>query len=215
MNRLVLSGLLLCVGLAFAQPAQAQYRNQGLQFNVGYLGLGTVWEAAIGPVWNMHDQPTLGAGHTLAIGYNLWFDNTVALGGGVLKITNGNQLEPVFSLTISTGLRYQFLEEKFRPFVSGHISYLQIIPATANPPVPTNGFLGAAPFWVGARLGGGAEYFFADEMSLMGELTLAGFFGLNTPPCIPTGRGAECEVIGEQSFLLPATFFRLSYFVYF
>jgi hypothetical protein len=214
MNRLFLFGIAIVVGLAFSQPAHAQYRNQGIQGNVGYLGLGSLWEAALGPVWNMHDQPTLGAGHTLALGYNLWFDNTVAIGGGVIKISAADQLEPVFSLNISTGLRYQFLEEKFRPFISGHIHYLQIIPATEAPPVPTNGFLGSAPFWVGGRFGGGAEYFFADEMSLMAELTLAAFFGLNTPPCIPTG-GGSCEVIGQQSFILPATVARVSVFVYF
>jgi hypothetical protein len=213
--------LMAFVGALFgAGGAQAQmFRNQGVQFNLGYLGLGTLWDQALGgPAWNMDDQVTLGAGHTLALGYNLWFDNTVAIGGGKIRVSElTDQIEPVFSLSISTGLRYVFLEERLRPFISGNIHYLQIIAVTPNPPVPVNAFLGAAPFWVGARGGGGVEYIFGDEMSVMAELSLVGFFGLNQAPCFGTIRkDNSCD--GEQagqSFVVPASVSRLSYLVYF
>jgi opacity protein-like surface antigen len=201
--------LLLLVALAtalFAAPADAQFfRNQGVAFSAGWLGLGTTWDQAFrSKLWNIHDQPTLGAGYFTALGYNLWFDSQVSLGGSTVRETTAVNGEPIFSLNISPGVRYNFLEERFRPFVAAHLHYLQIIPTTAAPDIPRNTFLQLAPFWVGARAGLGAEYIFADEQSVLLEANMAGFVGANAPPAN-----------GPATFILPASTARLSYLIYF
>jgi hypothetical protein len=81
---------------------------------------------------------------------------------------------------------------------------LQVIPVTENPPIPVNTFLGNAPFWVGARGGGGVEWVFADELSLLLELNVGAFVGANDPP--PNG---------SRTFVLPASTGRLGILVYF
>lgn len=199
--------LLVTVATAlFAAPTEAQFfRNQGVAFSAGWLGLGTTWDQAFkSQLWNIHDQPTLGAGYFTALGYNLWFDSQVSLGGSTVRVTSEKNGEPIFSLGVSPGVRYNFLEERFRPFVGAHLHYLQIIPTTAAPDIPRNTFLGLAPFWVGARVGAGAEYIFADEQSFLIEANMAGFVGANAPP---TG--------GPATFVLPASTARLAYLVYF
>ena len=92
----------LLVGVAWAEPAAAQFRNNGIQIHVGYLGLGSIWDralnggqiaeqnieqgtdAAVDPGWNMADQPTVGVSYYRAIGYQTWWDNQVAIGAWTL-----------------------------------------------------------------------------------------------------------------------------------
>ena len=201
--------LLVVLGLACAAPAQAQYfRNHGIQApNIGWMGLGSTWDTVTGQrMWNIHDQVTIGSGFFTALGYQFWFDNQASLGASSVIISN-ETFEPIFSLNISSGLRYNFLEERLRPFVSAHIHYLQIISVTPNPPIPVNAFLGNSPFWVGLRAGGGVEWFFADEMAVQVELAMLGLAGANSgPPASVDGRG---------TLVLPATVGRLSYNIYF
>jgi hypothetical protein len=202
----LLSSLAVAAFLCCAGSAQAQFfRNQGIAFSTGWLGLGSTWDAVAGvPLWNIHDQPTLGAGYFRAVGYNLWFDSLVSLGGSTVRVTTEENGEPIFSLGISPGLRYNLLEERFRPFVAAHLHYLQMIPTTATPPIPTNTLLGNSPFWVGARVGGGVEYIFGDEQSILVEINIAGFVGANAPP-----------LNGPPTLGLPASSARLAYLVYF
>ena len=189
-----------------AAPAHAQFfRNNSLGPQVGWLGLGTTFDPLLGPAWNIHDNPTLGVDWKLALPLDgLRLDNQLALGGSSVRISDVANIEPIFSLSWSIGIRYDFLVERLRPFVSAHVQYLQIIPFTAAPAIATNSLLGNKPFWVGPRLGGGVEYIFADEMSIALEVGATAFLGLNTPP--PGG---------AQSFILPAALARLSYNIYF
>ncbi len=200
----VLAPIVLVSVLASA-PAHAQFRNGGIQVSAGWLGLGTLVDPLLGPSWNIHDQPTLGAGYQMAIGYNLWFEVIHAsIGASWVRISSLDVIEPVFSFSVASGLRYNFLEEKFRPFISGHLHYQHLLAVTENAPIPTNTLLGNAPFWLGVRLGGGVEYFHADEQSLMLLGGVMVFTGLNAPP--PGG---------QQSFVLPSYLLRFSYQVYF
>jgi hypothetical protein len=198
---------LVALVVAFSSaPARAQFfRNQGMSVSAGWLGLGSTWDAAFeSKLWNIHDQATLGAGYFTALGYNLWFDSHVALGASTVRVTREVNGEPIFSLSVSPGLRYNFLEERFRPFFGAHLDYLQIIPVTAAPDIPRNTFLGNAPFWVGLRAGLGVEYIFADEMSVLLEANMAGYVGANAPP-----------QNGPATFVLPASTARLAWLVYF
>lgn len=135
---------------------------------------------AYGTDWGATDQITLGVGYFRAMGYNLWWDNQTALGFGG-AVTDGIYPKTAVSLNVSTGLRYNFLDEKHRPFVSGHIHYVQLF--NADPKyVPGNAALGGTPLWVGGRFGGGYEWFFAEEMSVQGEVNGVVFLNLDQPP---------------------------------
>jgi hypothetical protein len=175
--RLTLPLALSCcfvAGLFFAQPAKAQFRNNGMQFpHVGWQAMGTSTDWFNGVFgsqnrWNVSDQALLGVGYFRAIGYNLWFDSQVTIGLGT-GINTGVNIAPVLSQATSVGLRYNFLDEKHRPFIAGHIQYILLLydPAVVQG-VPINPLLEQS-LWVGPRLGGGYEFFFAEEMSLQVE----------------------------------------------
>lgn len=172
------------IALFSADPARAQFRNNGLQVpNLGWMSMGTTSDWAnkgFGTAWGATDQVTLGVGYFRAMGYNLWWDNQTALGfGGAVNL--GAVARTVVSLNVSTGLRYNFLDEKHRPFVSGHIHYTHMF-NTEGTEVPGNAALGGQPLWVGGRLGGGYEWFFAEEMSVQAEVNGVLFFNLDQPP---------------------------------
>jgi hypothetical protein len=219
--RLLSLAVFVVVG-ALSFPAQAQFRNQGIQApNVGWLGLGT-WDRVLhggkpaeqnldvlggkpDPGWNMWDQPTLGAGYFFAVGYDLWVDNQVAIGAMTTILDQSDQATPVITLAVSSGLRYNFLAERVRPFVSMHVQYLQLLAfpgADLVAPIPGNEFLGNTPFFVGLRPGGGIEWIFGEEQSIQAELGVIGFL-------VPDkNRGAG-------GLFLPGSVARLSYNIYF
>ncbi|HEY4220728.1 MAG TPA: hypothetical protein VGO62_05280, partial [Myxococcota bacterium] len=105
------------------------------------------------------------------------------------------------TLAVSTGFRYNFLEERVRPFVAMHLQYLWLIGTTTPFEAPGNGFLGGTNMFIGLRPGGGIEWIFGDEQSLKAELDLVGYV-------VPDPRG-----IG--SLFLPSSIARLSYLIYF
>lgn len=184
LRRLLVGGVFFAT-LAAASPAQAQFfRNNGISVLAGWKGLGSTFDGLTGSkIWNMSDQGTIGLGYYTALGYQLWFDILQAeIGMGAERLVTGRQPGPIFSFSATSGVRYIFLEERVRPFVSAHLQYLQIIPVIENPEIPTNALTGNAPFWVGARLGGGCEFFIMDEVSLLAHVGMTAFTGLNSPP---------------------------------
>lgn len=218
---LVGSIALVVAAATWAEPAHAQFRNNGVQAQLGYLGLGSVWDrvlnggriaeqnidqgtdAAVDEGWNMTDQPTLGVAYYRAIGYQLWWDNQVVVGVGTTIIDVDDEPTPVVTTSISSGLRYNFLEERHRPYVTASLHYLQMfgLGATA-PPIPANVNFGNTPFFIGMRPGVGYEWVFGDEQSVQAELTLAGFLVFD-------------EKRGIANLFLPATVARFGYNIYF
>lgn len=232
---LALVAALLFGALLYSPPVSAQYRNNGVIMpSIGYfsghesLDIFTGLAAEnIGPLddvgfgdweWNTTGHLTIGAGYMRALGYNLWLIVETAIGGGVATKYVGSPLPPpVFSLHVSTGLRYNFLDEEYRPFISGHVHYLHQF-STPAAQLRINNIQGltdsgagrtAASFFVGMRAGGGFEWFFLsslrrwgldvpifyDEMSLQAEANAAMFLLLGAP--------------------LPSFVARASYIVYF
>lgn len=211
----------LLVGVAWAEPAAAQFRNNGVQPTIGYLGLGSLWDRAInggsiaeqnadqGPDaavdegWNMTDQPTVGVAYFRAIGYQLWWDNSFVVGVGTTILDVDDEPTPLVTTSLCTGLRYNFLEERHRPFVSGHLHYLQVIAlGGAVPPIPANVNFGNTPFFIGFRPGVGYEWVFGDEQSLQAEISLAGFLVFD-------------DKRGLGNLFLPASVARIGYNIYF
>ena len=202
--------------MGFSERADAQFfRNQGIGFSLGYLGLGTGWDRVLNEGraataddagWNIHDQPTIGAGYFRAIGYQLWFDGSAVIGASTTIISNEvGRGQPVITLAISTGIRYVFLEERVRPYVGANIQYLQLIALAGSgvtAEIPGNGFLGNTPFFIGLRPCGGVEFVFGDEQSVQLDVGLVGFL-------VPD------QTRGVGSLFLPATVARASYNIYF
>lgn len=215
---LVRAALFLAVFLA-SGSSLAQFRNNGVIMpSVGYHGLGEQDIAtqligqALEPVnqdvadtikefeWNSSPHLTIGAGYIRALGYNLWLVNEFAIGGGFAIKSTDQFYWPVFSIHASTGLRYNILDEEYRPYVCGYVHYIQLF-SHPNAQIRQNEFFGLldpgilGSFWVGARAGGGFEWFFMsslrkwgidvpifyDEMSLQAEGSLAGFVNLAAP----------------------------------
>jgi hypothetical protein len=201
--------LLLLVSVAtalFAARADAQFfRNGGISGSVGWHGMGSTWDAASGaPLWNINDQVTFGARGFAALGYNLWFEAGGGIGLSSVRISESDNGEWIFSGMFTSGLRYNFLEERFRPFVSGHINYLTLFPAPAAGTIPLNNWFGGSANWGGFSAGGGFEYIFADEQSVLLEAQMIGYLGANT-----------AVAGGSRTFALPASSARLAYQVYF
>lgn len=190
----------------FAAPADAQFfRNAGIGVGVGWQGMGTTWDAATKTLfWNVNDQATVSAMGFAALGYNLWFEAGGGIGISTVRISDGANGDWIYSGTFTSGLRYNFLEERFRPFVSGHINYLTLFPAPAGGAIPLNNWFGGTANWGGFSAGGGVEYIFADEQSLLFEAQMLGYLGANT-----------AVEGGTKSFALPASTARLAYQIYF
>lgn len=175
---------LFCAVLFSADDARAQFRNNGVKLpTVGWFAMNPSSEwlnvAAGGPQnrWNATDQVTLGVGYFRAVGYDLWFDVDTVLGFGG-QLTEGPIERTLVSLQVSLGLRYNFLDEKHRPFVAGYIQYLQFF-NVASTIVAGNDQLGGYPLWVGLRPTLGYEWFFLEEMSFQGEIAPIAFIGLD------------------------------------
>jgi len=189
--------------------------------NVGWVGLGT-WDRIIhgGRVaeqnltvvngapengWNLYDQPTFGVSGFKSIGYQLWASGEASIGVGTTVLDLNDKSTPVLTVHGGAGLRYNFLEERHRPYVAMHVHYLQFV-ALAAPdviaPVAGNSFLGNTPFFIGLRPGVGYEWVFGDEQSLQVELDVAGFL-------VPDANR------GMGGLFLPASFARLGYNIYF
>ena len=184
MKKLMRLGLLIFfMGVTFGpNEAHAQFRNNGIYLpSLGWMGLE--------PAPMLSIRPTIKNGRLLTIGR--WvlviLPRLVISFGGTIRPTLvlGNPLllgvdKTLVSLSVSSGLRYNFLRHKHRPFVSGNFHYLQFmnIEGTA---IKGNPNLNNTAMWIGLRPGGGYEYFVAPEMSLMGELNYILFVSLDHP----------------------------------
>ena len=199
--------------------AYAQFRNNAVQIpSIGYMAMGAVdypielvvKGTGIGDEndwkWNATDNITIGTGYARALGYNLWYEVQAAVGFGLATYPPiGADIHPLVSLSTSTGLRYNFLDEEYRPFVAGHIHYLWLYntlgPNGESLEIQTNELLGGQSMWVGGRGGLGFEWFFMaslrgwgvdiplfyDEMSVQAEADALCFFSLSEFPINPSG----------------------------
>ncbi len=198
----VVVAFFFCAFFGSARADAQFFRNNAFTVAVGWQGMGSTFDAIAGDkLWNINDQLTLGAGYTTAIGYDLWYDLDVSIGVSTVRVSNLD-FEPILTLNaFPGGLRYNFMPEAFRPFISVSGGTTVVLTPSAN--IPTNTLFGA-PFWVGVRTGGGFEYFFADDVSFLLDAQFVTYLGANLPP--PGG---------IASIILPATSVRGLLHVYF
>jgi len=194
----------------FADPASAQFRNNGIK--VPAVGWMSMWSSDLvqqfyDNEWKASDQATIGTGYFRALGFNLWLDVEVDFNVGAARFST-QPFWPLVGFNSSVGLRYNFLDEEFRPFIAAHLHTLWMFNTLeAGRPLmrvnDPNGILsgfGIPPqsIWLGLRGGGGFEWFFLptlrnwgvdiplfyDEMSVQGEVNPAVFADLSGIPLI-------------------------------
>jgi outer membrane protein len=164
--------VLLASSLLLSCAAHAtSFANRGLGLGLGYSHIVTddpvVPDWAI-PLW-------LEGSYYAENGFDVYLRVPIALaqvpigappaGGAGIVVAMGGQF----------GVRYLFLEETIRPFVSVHISGIYVIRPTNNDVSIGSNLL------VGPGVGAGLEYFVADSVSIQARGFFDWFIALNAP----------------------------------
>lgn len=163
----------LAFSLAIGTTAHAtSFANRGLGVGVGFMKLFTddssVPDWAV-PLW-------LEGSYYAENGFDVYVRIPLALayvkigaptssGAGIVVATGGQ-----------FGVRYLFMEESFRPFVSLHLSGIYVIRPTQQGVIDVGSNLLAGP-----GVGAGMEYFVGDSVSLQLRGFFDWFIALNSP----------------------------------
>ncbi len=179
-----LSTWVLVVGLLGATEAfaSASFANRNLGLGVSGFGiLGSGSQGSIGIDWGI--PITLEGGFYIESGFEVFlripllfayqkFGVTPGGGGGIV-IASGGQF----------GLKYMFLEESIRPYVTLHLAGLYFIRDAAS-------VMGLPNFFLGPGIGVGLDFFVGESISIGARAYLDMYVTLNVPPSFALGAGA-------------------------
>lgn len=176
------AGLAICAALLTSSPAQAQFRNNGIYLpQTGYLSL----ELINGPEkFGSSDAGFIGFGGLSSLGYNFWATYRLWLGFS-LPTGNHTGADMLTTLHVIPGIRYNFLDEEFRPYVEAGFQTMWFL-YTEGSNVPVNQALGNKAIFGGPRAAAGFEWYVYDEMSVSAEvaahlyLTIGTFVAVGT-----------------------------------
>ncbi|MCA3016427.1 MAG: hypothetical protein INH41_28935 [Myxococcaceae bacterium] len=170
--------LSLCLVLSLVSPAPAHatsFANRGIGLGVGYMrvltDVRTVPEWAV-PLW-------LEGSYYAENGFDVYLRVPIALAQVSLGIPPATAEMPagmaglVVAMGGQFGVRYLFLEETVRPFVSLHLSGIYVLRPT-NDTVTTGSNL-----LIGPGAGAGVEVFVSDSISLQARGFADWFVGIN------------------------------------
>ncbi len=202
--RRILSGSRVWFAAAFlfglvwlpSADAHAQFRNNAFEIQVGHYGFGTTTDWAntlvlgAGNEWGMSDQPLIGINYIRVGGGipftgwdDLWAWYPVLTFSGGLASPDGavaaTGLRFVGTVTTGVGVKYWFLDEKYRPYVRGEIVALITGPVDGTKIAPVAAGIGG---YGGTRIGVGYEHFVVPEISIAIETSLLGLFTILAPP---------------------------------
>lgn len=167
-----------CLALIIPTFSQAQYfSNHGFQAPIiGWMGFNTT-VGEIGPAnpnhkpwqpWPTTDQLQFGFGymHALLTDYSLWYVVKTTLGFGYAKNFNQEDTRVIFGVNIASGLRYNFLEKRHRPFIHTELEWLML--ANTNYGELERGY--SERHWGGIQFGPGYEWIFNHNMGIQIEV---------------------------------------------
>ncbi len=177
-NRVV--NLCFWLVLFISNASSAQYfGNNAFQVPfVGWMGFDTTAGGLVDPAlnqpWQSTDQVQLGFGYmrTLMSGYRLWYTVQTGLGFGYTKNYEQAAHQIVIGINVASGLRYNFLEKRHRPFIAAQGEYLHFFNLDAG--------TGRA-FWIGILFGPGYEWIFGNNMGIQLETGAHALFDLLNP----------------------------------
>ena len=124
--------------------------------------------------WGVAYQWTMGTSFMQAINYRWWWliDTNFALGS--MSFGKSNYLS---SFMGGAGVRYNFLQENFRPYASLMVHYVHFLGATAkNLPLDLG-----LPIFVGLKPALGFEFSIGSEIALLIEAAYGLYININEP----------------------------------
>jgi hypothetical protein len=165
----------------FSPTVQANaFRNHVLQLPViGWMGMDTSLRGINPGPWGFGDAITVGVGYMHAIDYNLWWliDTSVGIHKG--NVGPDVPARGLASLGVAPGLRYNFLEHQVRPYISGHVQYLQFFLGASDEESAARAAAdmpGGYSAWFGLRPALGIEFIVGPEVGLQFEVGYSALF---------------------------------------
>jgi len=165
-TRFVLPTLALIAALSVPAVASAQFRNNGIYLpQVGYMSLELFGVSDFGST----DAGFFGVGGQNSIGYNFWVTYRLWVGFSLpTHDTEAGEPTVLTTLSVIPGIRYNFLDEEYRPYAEVGFHYLWFLYSVTG--LATNPALGDQAMFGGPRAAVGFEWFFFEEMSLSAEV---------------------------------------------
>jgi outer membrane protein len=184
--------LVLIVGLATASTASAtSFANRGLGLGLGFMKIfrddPTVPDFAI-PLW-------LEGSYYTENGIDVYVRIPLALASVPIGAPPNGGAGLVFAIGGQFGLRYLFLEETVRPFVSLHLSGIYVVV-----PMQSGGVNIGSNLLAGPGVGAGLEVFVFESVSLQARGFLDWFVGINCGL-------SNCQRFNVGGTLTAATYF--------
>jgi len=168
--------LIFCLASASAAHATS-FANRGLGLGFGFMRIfaddSTVPDFAV-PLW-------LEGSYYAESGFDVYVRIPLALANVKIGAPTASGAGLVVATGGQFGVRYLFLEETIRPFVSVHLSGIYVLRPTQN------GVDIGSNLLAGPGVGAGVEYFVGDSVSLQLRGFVDWFISLNGPQRFSVG----------------------------
>lgn len=148
-----------------AQNAQAQYfaRNCVQLPSIGWMAMDSSFARVNPYTWGVNDMVQIGTGYARdLLDLKLWWVSETSVGFGQVNLPGAPASRVAITVQGSTGLRYNFHTERWRPFTGFMLEIFQIFNQQPDP----YGFQTATPTWAALRPFAGIEWIFTDDMSV-------------------------------------------------
>jgi hypothetical protein len=158
--------LLLLWALCLADGAFAQYfaRNSVQLPSLGWMAMDSTFGFANKVQWGMNDQVQIGTGFARdLVDLKLWWVSESAVGFGQVNLPGVPTSRIAVTVQGSTGLKYNFYTERWRPFAGFMLEVFQVFNSQAEAYFP---YVLATPTWAAFRPMVGLEWIFESDMSL-------------------------------------------------
>ena len=166
MRAFVLGAIVVGV-LGFARPAQAQFQNHSIGFNLGYIHLspGSGFKDALLP-------PAFALDATIYI--ESGFDVGLRFGFAIQHDQLDNSVVLLYPAAM---MRWFIFQDYFRPYIGANLEYVHAFDSDADTvgAVASDNYIGIGPTV-------GFEYFFTEDWSIGLNGEFAGYFSIGADP---------------------------------